>query len=495
MTSDKSTKENSNTIDFSDELQAAYLDYSISVIVGRAIPDCRDGLKPVHRRILFAMYKMNNTHSQPHKKCAKIVGSVLGGYHPHGDGSVYSALVRLAQPFSVNHVLIDGQGNFGSIDDDPPAAQRYTEARLDKISQELLESLEKNAVDFVSNYDGTLNEPSVLPAKFPLILINGAEGIAVGMATSILPHNLREVIDASIALIKNESLTDKKFYSLIKGPDFPTGGILVDSHESIVEAMKNGKGSVSVCPQIKIEKNGDSGKKQIVVCNVVYQSIKSKQIEKISEIIRDKKIKDISELRDESDGSGVRIVFELRNSADVEEVSKFVIKHFSGSLSMNNLAIVKGAPKILSVRQMIEYWISFRRETVIRISKFDLKRNKERAHILEGLLKATKNIDAIIKIIRECKKEEGPKEELIAKFDFSDKQAQAILDMKLSKISKFEYDKVQKELDKTKEEMKMLVKIIDDKEERDSLIIGELQEISKKYGRARLTKLAYEEEI
>lgn len=482
-----------DTIDFSEELRSAYLEYSMSVIVGRAIPDIRDGLKPVHRRILYSMHSLNNYRSQPHKKCARICGDVIGKYHPHGDAAVYDALVRLAQSFSTNHPLIDGQGNFGSIDDDPPAAQRYTEARLEKISEELLENLDKDSVDFAPNYDGSQTEPSVLPAKYPNILINGASGIAVGMSTNILPFNLREIIEASIKLIENSDISDKKLFEKIKGPDFPTGGVIADSHESLVQCMKTGTGSVSICPKIKIEKNSDTSKKQIVVCNISYQSNKAKQIEKISDVIKEKKIKEILELRDESDGNGIRIVFELRQSADIEEISKFIIKNFSTSIPMNQLVILNGAPKVLGVREILKNFIEFRRATVKRIASFDHKKNIDKKHILEGLLIASKNIDEVIKIIRECKKEEGPKEELIKKFKFSDKQAQAILDMKLSKLTKFEFLKLENEISKTEDEIKRLKKIIEDSSERDSVIISELKDISKKYGRDRLTTFAFEE--
>jgi len=479
------------TIDFSEEMRSSYLDYALSVLIGRAIPDCRDGNKPVHRRILFAMYEMSLTNNHAHKKCAAIVGKVLGSTHPHGDGSVYGALVRMAQDFSLNAPLIDGQGNFGSLDGDPPAAYRYTEARLSKIAEELLESLEKNAVDFVPNYDGSTSEPSVLPVKYPNLIVNGSSGIAVGMATEILPFNLKEIIDATIKLIKSNEISDKKFYDCIKGPDFPTGAIITSSREAILEAMKTGRGSLSIRPHIEIEKNDKNNRTQVIITDIAYQTNKGKQIEKISEIIKNKKFRDIHELRDESDGSGVRVVFELKFGSDSEKVIEFLLNHTSlqTTVSMNNLAIVDGAPKTLSVRQIVEEFIKFRRTTVIRVSQYDLKKNEHKVHILEGLIKATKNIDEIIKIIRECKKDEGPKSELMKKFSFSDEQAQSILDMKLSKLTKFEHKKLTDEYDTVKEAIKKLKKIIDDKDERDSLIIEELQEISKKYGRDRMTEI------
>lgn len=478
---------------FIEELKECYLDYSMSVIVGRALPDVRDGLKPVHRRILFAMHELNNYHNQPYKKSARVVGDIIGKFHPHGDGAAYGALVRLAQPFSMGHTLVEGQGNFGSIDSDPPAAMRYTEVRLEKLTNNLLDDLEKETVDFSPNYDDSLKEPTVLPARFPNLLINGSEGIAVGMATSIAPHNLCEVIDATIRLIKNKDTSDKKLYEIIKAPDFPTCGTITNTENDLFNIMKSGRGSITIQSKIVSEKN-KTGRDCLIVTEIPYQSNKAKIVEKISECVKEKKIKFINEIRDESDKSGVRIVIELKYSTDKNEAisSLFRLTPLQSTFSVNNLAIVKGVPKTLSVREIIENFIEFRKDVVIKRTNFDLKKNQERAHIVEGLIIASNDIDAIIKIIRECSDEDGPKKKLMKEFDLSERQTQSILDMKLAKLSKFEYKKLKVDFESLQEEISKLKNIIDNNEERDSVIIGELKEIAKQFGRERLTKLTYD---
>lgn len=486
---------NSNIIEqsFIEELKECYLDYSMSVIIGRAIPDVRDGLKPVHRRILFAMHELNNYYDQPYKKSARIVGDIIGKYHPHGDSAVYGALVRLAQDFLMGHTLVDGQGNFGSIDSDPPAAMRYTEVRLNKIASYILKDLDKKTVKFISNYDDSLKEPVVLPSRFPNLLINGSEGIAVGMATNIATHNINEVIDATIKIIKNKDISDKKLYEIIKAPDFPTGGIIINSNEELFNLMKNGNGTITIQSKIISEKN-DNGRECLIVTEIPYQTSKAKIIEKISECVKDKKIKFINEIRDESDKNGIRIVIELKYGTNKDEAisTLFDLTPLQSTFSINNLVISEGVPKVLSIREILEKFIEFRRDIVTKRSQFELEKNQEKVNIIEGLIVATKNIDKIIQIIRECLDENGPKEKLMKEFGLSDKQVQAILDMKLSKLSKFEYKKLKSDLDVLLQEIKRLKNILSNNEVRDSVIIEELQEISKNFSKKRKTLIRTE---
>jgi len=471
-----------------DTLAKSYLEYSMSVIVGRALPDVRDGLKPVHRRILYAMYKMGITSSSPYKKSARIVGDVIGKYHPHGDSAVYEALVRMAQDFSMREPLIDGQGNFGSIDGDNAAAMRYTEARLTKIAEELLRDIDKNTVDFIPNYDGSEREPVVLPARFPNLLVNGSSGIAVGMATNIPPHNLTELIDALIYMIDNKQAKLEDILQFIKGPDFPTGGIIF-GRSGIIEAYKTGRGSIKIRAKHHIEHRGN--REIIVIDELPYQVNKAKLIEKISELVKDKIIEGISEVRDESDREGIRVVIELKKDAMSEIILNNLYKHtqMQVSFGINMLAILDKEPKLFNLMEILNTFIRFRKTVVIRRTLYELEVAKRRAHILEGLRIALANIDEVVDLIKKSKDTKDAKEKLISRFELSEIQAQAILDMKLSRLTSLEIEKLEKEYSELMEKIAYLNSILKEESVLENVIKEEFEEIKRKYASPRLTEI------
>ena len=425
-------------VELEEEMKKSYIDYAMSVIIGRALPDVRDGLKPVHRRILYAMYESGMTADKPYKKSARVVGDVLGRYHPHGDTAVYDAMVRLAQDFSTRYQLIDGHGNFGSVDGDSPAAMRYTEVRMSKIAAELLKDIEKETVNFVANYDESLEEPAVLPSRIPNLLINGSSGIAVGMATNIPPHNLGEVIDGLIKLIDNPQITVKELMQTIKGPDFPTGGIIM-GREGIRKAYETGRGSIRVKGVSRIEKM-NNGKMRIVITELPYLVNKAKLIETMAELVRDKKIDGITDLRDESDRSGMQIVVELRKDVNPQVILNQLHKHtqLMDSFGVIMLALVDGEPKVLNLKELLHYYLEHQKDVVVRRTRFDLRKAEERLHIVEGLKIAIDHIDEVIRIIRQSRNVEAAKENLMARFALTEKQAQAIVDMRLGKLSGLE---------------------------------------------------------
>ncbi len=433
-------------VNIEDEMRQSYMDYSMSVIIGRALPDVRDGLKPVHRRILYSMYEMGYRHNKPYKKCARIVGDIMGKYHPHGDAAIYDTLVRMAQDFSLRYMLIDGQGNFGSIDGDPPAAMRYTESRLARIADEVMADLEKNTVDFVPNYDESLQEPSILATRLPLLLLNGTSGIAVGMATNIPPHNLTEIISGTIALINNPEIPIEQLMRYIPGPDFPTAGF-INGREGILSAYKTGRGIIRVRARALIEKNARNDRETIVVTELPYQVNKASLIEKIAELVRDKKIGGISDLRDESDREGIRVVIDLKrdeNSAVIlNQLYKFT--QMEVSLGIIMLAISDGRPQVFNLKEVLEKFIAFRQEVVVRRTQFELARAKERAHILEGYIIALNNIDEVIRVIKASKNAAEASVELCARFNLSEIQAKAILEMRLQRATGLEREKIDAE--------------------------------------------------
>ena len=474
--------------DINAEMKTAYIDYAMSVIVSRALPDVRDGLKPVHRRILYSMHEDGITSDKPYRKCANTVGSVLGRYHPHGDSSVYDAMVRMAQDFSMRYMLIDGHGNFGSIDGDGAAAMRYTEARMSKISEQMLVDIEKNTVDFMPNYDDRLQEPTVLPSKIPTLLINGSSGIAVGMATNIPPHNLTEVINGIIALIENKEITDEELMAYIKGPDFPTGALIL-GREGIKEAYTTGRGKITVRAETEIEEM--SGNRQrIIVSSLPYQVNKAKLIENIANLAKDKKVEGISDIRDESDRKDkVRVVIELKRDARPQVVLNQLFKHtqMQDTFGIIMLALVNGEPKILTLRQCLDEYIKHRKEVVLRRTKFDLDKAEARAHILEGLRIAIDNIDEIIQIIRSAY--DDAKERLMKRFGLSDIQAQAILDMQLKRLSGLQREKLEEEYNELMKLIAYLKEILASETLVYDIIKDELLEIKDKYGDERLTKI------
>ena len=471
------------------EMKTAYIDYAMSVIVSRALPDVRDGLKPVHRRILYSMHEDGITSDKPYRKCANTVGSVLGRYHPHGDSSVYDAMVRLAQDFSMRYTLIDGHGNFGSIDGDGAAAMRYTESRMAKIAEQMLVDIEKNTVDFMPNYDDRLQEPTVLPSKIPSLLINGSSGIAVGMATNIPPHNLTEVIDGAIKVIDDDNVTNEELMDIIKGPDFPTGAMIL-GREGIKEAYTTGRGKITVRAETEIEEM--SGNRQrIIVSSLPYQVNKANLIIKIDELIKDKKIEGISEVRDESDRKErVRIVIELKRDARPQVILNQLFKHtqMQDTFGVIMLALVNGEPKILTLKQCLEEYIKHRREVVLRRTKFELDKAEARAHILEGLIIAIDNIDEVIKIIRESY--DDAKERLMDRFKLTDIQAQAILDMQLKRLSGLQREKLEEEYAELMKLIAYYKEILASETLVFDIIKTELLEIRDKFGDGRLTKIA-----
>ena len=474
--------------DINTEMKTAYIDYAMSVIVSRALPDVRDGLKPVHRRILYAMHEDGITSDKPYRKCANTVGSVLGRYHPHGDSSVYDAMVRMAQDFSMRYMLIDGHGNFGSIDGDGAAAMRYTEARMSKIAEQMLVDIEKNTVDFMPNYDDRLQEPTVLPSKVPTLLMNGSSGIAVGMATNIPPHNLTELINGIIAIIDEDDVSDERLMTLIKGPDFPTGATIL-GREGIKEAYTTGRGKITVRAESEIEEM--SGNRQrIVVSSLPYQVNKAKLIETIANLAKDKKVEGISDIRDESDRTEkVRIVIELKRDARPQVVLNQLYKHtqMQDTFGIIMLALVDGEPKILTLRQCLDEYIKHRKEVVLRRTKFELDKAEARAHILEGLLKAIDNIDEVIRIIRASY--DDAKERLMERFDLSDIQAQAILDMQLKRLSGLQREKLEEEYAELMKLIAYLKEVLASERLVFDIIKTELLEIKDKFGDERLTKI------
>ena len=471
-------------INIEEAMKSAYIDYSMSVIVSRALPDVRDGLKPVHRRVLFGMSELGLRSNSKYKKSAFIVGEVLGKYHPHGDSSVYDTMVRMAQEWSLRYMLVDGQGNFGSIDGDSPAAMRYTEARLKKISEDMVQDLDKDTVDFQLNYDDSLKEPTVLPTKIPNLLVNGASGIAVGMATNMPPHNLSEVIDGTIAYIDNNNIEISELINHIKAPDFPTGGIIY-GYDGVKEAFETGRGRVVMRGKAIFEEV--NGRECIIVTEIPYLVNKSDMIQKTAQLINDKKIDGISNIRDESDRKGMRIVYVLKKDAIPNIVLNKLFKHTSlqSSFSVNNIALVKGRPKLLNLKEMIVHFVEHRHEVVVRRTKFELKKAEDRAHILQGLIIASDNIDDMISIIKASKNADDAREKLIKKYDLSEDQSKAIVEMRLRQLTGLEQDKLRNEYDNLVNLIKDLKDILANKDRRMSIIKDELLEIKNSHGDER----------
>ena len=475
------------------EMKQSYLDYAMSVIIGRALPDVRDGLKPVHRRILFAMNEMGLHHNKPYRKSARIVGDTLGKYHPHGDSAVYDALVRMAQSFSLRYPLVDGQGNFGSVDGDSAAAMRYTEARMAKITQEMLADIDKDTVDFMDNFDGSMQEPTVLPSRIPNLLINGSTGIAVGMATSIPPHNLREVCDSVIKLINDPEIPLRELVEGLPGPDFPTGGMIV-GRNGIRTAYGTGHGKIKV--RAKSEVVEGKNKQSIIASEIPYMVNKSMLIQEIADCAKSGTVEGLSDLRDESDKAGLRIVIELKKSASPEVVLNQLYKHtrLQTTFSMNLLALVKNKPKVMDIKELISNFVKHRQRVIIRRTRFELKKAEERAHILEGLLVALKDIDKAISLIRASKDAELARQRLMGRFSLTEVQAQAILDMKLQRLTSLEQDKIKEEHALLLERIKDLRAILDSDTKVKELIIADLEEISERYPGERKTEILEQDE-
>jgi len=477
-------------INIEDEMKSAYIDYSMSVIVSRALPDVRDGLKPVHRRVLYGMYDLGVNSRSAHKKSARIVGEVLGKYHPHGDASVYDAMVRMAQEWSLRYLLVDGQGNFGSVDGDSPAAMRYTEARMQKISEEIMADIEKETVDFQLNFDDTLYEPKVMPTKVPNLLINGASGIAVGMATNMPPHNLTEVIDGTLAYIDNNEIEIDELMNHIKAPDFPTGGIIY-GYEGVREAFKTGRGRIVMRAKTSFEES--NGKEAIIVTEIPYQVNKADMIKKTADLVNDKKIEGISNIRDESDRNGMRIVYELKRDAVPNVVLNTLYKftQLQSSFSVNNIALVNGRPQMLNLKELIHYFVEHRHDVVVRRAKFDLRKAEERAHILEGLIIASDNIDEVIALIRGSKDGDEARTKLIERFSLSEIQARAIVEMRLRQLTGLEQDKLRAEYEEIMKLITYLKELLANKDLRMKVIKDELVEIRDKYGDERRSIIEY----
>ena len=482
-------------IDIKQEMQSAYIDYSMSVIVARALPDVRDGFKPVHRRVLFGMDKLGNTSDKPYKKSARIVGDVLGKYHPHGDLSVYFALVRMVQPWSLRYPLVDGQGNFGSVDGDSPAAMRYTEARLSRIAEEMLRDIEKDTVDFTPNFDNTLEEPTVLPTRIPNLLVNGASGIAVGMATNMPPHNLSECIDASVALIDDRELTVEDLMQYIKAPDFPTGGIIY-GFAGVKDAFETGRGRIVIRAKAEIEVDSSTGRETIVVSEIPYAVNKSELIKKIADLVEEKRLEGISNINDESDRAGMRIVIEVKRDANASVILNklFKMTDLQSSFSVNNIALVNGRPQTLNLKQLLEAFVDHRHEVVIRRTRFDLAKAEERAHILEGLIIASDHIDEVVKLIRSSRTREEAKTRLMERFSLSEKQAQAIVDMRLGQLTGLDQDKLRNEYAEVEKMIAYYKEILADESVCMKVVKDELLEIKEKYGDERKTEIIYSSE-
>jgi len=477
-------------INIEDEMKTAYIDYSMSVIVSRALPDVRDGLKPVHRRVLYGMLDLGVLHNRPYKKSARIVGEVLGKYHPHGDSSVYDTMVRMAQDWSLRYMLVDGQGNYGSMDGDPPAAMRYTEARLRKITEEMLNDIEKDTVDFRPNFDDSLTEPTVLPSRIPNLLINGASGIAVGMATNMAPHNLTDIIEAILTFIENKEIDIEDLMKIVKAPDFPTGGTIY-GYEGVKEAYRTGRGRVVLRGKANIEPVGN--RERIVVTEVPFQINKAEMIKRQWELCNEKKIEGISEIRDESNREGIRVVYELRTDAISNVVLNNLYKYsaLQTSFSINNVVLVNGRPEMLNLKDMIHHFVEHRHEVVIRRTKYDLAQAEKRAHILEGLLIAIDNLDSVIKIIRESESPDVARDQLMSGYNLSEVQARAILDMRLRTLTGLERDKLKAEYDELLKTINYLKSVLNDESLRYKIIKEELVEIKEKYGDERRTEIVY----
>jgi len=480
-------------INIENEMKSAYIDYSMSVIVARALPDVRDGFKPVHRRVLFGMDKLGNTSDKPYKKCARIVGEVLGKYHPHGDSSVYFALVRMAQEWSLRYTLVDGQGNFGSVDGDSPAAMRYTEARLSKIAEEMLRDIDKDTVDFDPNFDNTQKEPQVLPTRIPNLLVNGAAGIAVGMATNMPPHNLSEVIEATVALIDNRELEISDLMHYVKAPDFPTGGTIY-GYNGVREAFETGRGRIVIRAKAEIESEKD--RDSIVITEIPYGVNKAELIKKIADLVEEKRLDGISNINDESDRSGMRIVIDVKRDANASVVLNKLYKmtELQSAFSVNNIALVNGRPKTLNLKQLLEAFIEHRHEVVLRRTRFDLNKAEERAHILEGLIIASDNIDEVIRIIRASENGEEARIRLMERFSLTEKQAVAIVEMRLRQLTNMDQNKLHDEYNEVMELIKRYKEILSDEVVCMQVVKDELIEIKEKYGDERKTDIVYASE-
>ena len=477
-------------INIEDEMKSAYIDYSMSVIVSRALPDVRDGLKPVHRRVLYGMHDLGVRASTAHKKSARIVGEVMGKYHPHGDSAIYDTMVRMAQEWSLRYMLVDGQGNFGSVDGDSPAAMRYTEARMQKISEEMLSDIEKDTVDYKLNFDDTLKEPTVLPTKIPALLVNGASGIAVGMATNIPPHNLTEVINGTLEYIKDNSIDIDGLMQYVKAPDFPTGGI-IHGYDGVKDAFHTGRGKVVIRGKAEIEEV--NGRESIIVTEIPYQVNKADMIKKIADLVNDKKLDGISTIRDESDRNGMRIVFVLKRDAIPNIVLNKLYKYspLQSSFSANTIALVKGRPQMLNLKEMIKHFVDHRHDVVVRRTKFELKKAEDRCHILEGLIIASDNIDDVIALIKASKNAEDARNNLIKKFKLSEVQAKAIVEMRLRQLTGLEQDKLRSEYEEIKKFIEDLKDILKNENRRMNIISDELNEIKDKYGDERRSLIEY----
>ena len=476
-----------------DEMKRSYLEYSMSVIVGRALPDVRDGLKPVHRRVLYSMYELKNTYNRPFKKSARVVGDVIGKYHPHGDAAVYDTIVRMAQDFSMRYPLVDGQGNFGSVDGDPPAAMRYTEVRMTKLAQHFLTDIQKDTVDFTPNYDGSLTEPVVLPTPIPNLLINGSAGIAVGMATNIPPHNLTEICEGLKLLIDNPDVTPKELMRVIQGPDFPTAGFIL-GRKGIQEAYETGRGIIKIRARAYVEKVG-ANRERIIISEIPYQVNKAKLLEKIAELVREKKVEGVTDIRDESDREGMRIVVEVKRDANAMVILNRLYKYTQMEISLGIilLAIANGRPVILNLKQILQHFIGHRKEVVLRRTRFDLERAEQRAHILEGLKKALDFLDEIIELIRSSTDPKDAKQRLISEFEFSEAQAQAILDMRLQRLTGLERDKINSEYEDLIKNIERFRAILSNPSMVMQIIRDEVSDIQAEYGDDRRTEILNEE--
>lgn len=481
-------------INIEDQMKSAYIDYSMSVIVSRALPDVRDGLKPVHRRVLYGMLDLGVTSGKPYKKSARIVGDVLGKYHPHGDSSVYDTMVRMAQDWSLRYPLVDGQGNYGSVDGDPPAAMRYTEARLKKIAEELLSDINKDTIDYQLNFDDSLEEPTVLPTRIPNLLVNGASGIAVGMATNMAPHNLSEVVDGIVAYIDNRDIEISELMQFVKGPDFPTGAIIY-GYAGVQEAFHTGRGRIVMRAKAEIETT-KTGREQIIVTEIPYQVNKSDMIKRTADLVNEKKIEGISEIRDESDRHGMRIVYDIKRDGNASIVLNNLYKHtaLQTSFSVNNIALVHGRPMLLNLKDMIYHFVEHRHEVVIRRTKFELAEAEKRAHILEGLLIALDHLDEVIRLIRSSETPEDARVGLMEKFGLSDIQARAILDMTLRRLTGLERDKIKEEYAELMKTIEYLKSVLEDEGLRMKIIKDELQEVKEKYGDERRSTIVHSAE-
>ena len=479
-------------VNIEDELKTSYIDYSMSVIVSRALPDVRDGLKPVHRRVLYGMSELSLYSNKPYKKSARIVGEVLGKFHPHGDTAVYYTMVRMVQDFSLRYTLVDGQGNFGSIDGDSPAAMRYTEARLSKVAETLLTDIDKNTVDFAPNFDETLKEPTVLPCNFPNLLVNGSNGIAVGMATNIAPHNLTEVCDGLIYLLKNPDATIKKLMKYITAPDFPTGGIIY-GYQPVIDAFETGRGKVILQAKVNIEPDRN-GKQNIIITELPYQVNKATLIENIAQLVRDKKLEDIASINDESDRDGMRVVIGLKRDANHNVIINNLYKHTQMRVTFGiiTLALVDGVPKVLTLKEMMEHFVKHRLEVIVRRSKFELDAAEKRAHILEGYIIALDNIDEIIKVIKKSKDTPTAKEALMKRFKLSEIQATAILEMRLQRLTGLERKKIEEEYKEVLKTIERLKRILDSEDLRREIIIADLKELKERFGDERRTSIVYD---